>query len=77
MIKNSLFKILDTYSLEFLDLPNNYSELDLKHAIIGNVVEYSMSRNISPTQVSEYKLKLIDRKILENKLNEITEMLDK
>lgn len=162
------FKILDTYSLEFLDLPNNYSELDLKHSIISNlknfifevgkdftfvgeeyriqvgthdyyidllffnrelsclvafelktdefkseyiskmdfylealdrdvkksnekpsigiilcakkdssVVEYSMSRNISPTQVSEYKLKLIDRKILENKLNEITEMLDR
>ena len=30
-------KILDTYSLEFLDLPNHYSEKDLKKAIISNM----------------------------------------
>ena len=27
-------RILDTYSLEFLDLPNEYTEKDLKNAII-------------------------------------------
>lgn len=160
-------KLLDTYSLEFLDLPNNYSEKDLKKAIISNmkdfileigkdftfvgeeyrvqvgnedfyidllfynrtlcclvafelkiekfkpeyiskmdfylealdrqekkenenpsvgvilcaskdekVVEYAMSRSMSPTMVSQYTLKLIDKKILENKLKEITEIVE-
>ena len=31
---------LDTYSLEFLDLPNNYSERDLKKAIISNMKDF-------------------------------------
>lgn len=155
-------RILDTYSLEFLDLPNNYSEKDLKKSIISNmkdfileigrdftyvgeeyrvqvgnedfyidllfynrtlsclvafelkigkfkpeyiskmdfylealdrqerkenenpsvgvilcaskdeqVVEYAMSRTMSPTMVSQYTLKLIDKKLLEEKLKEI------
>ena len=153
-------RILDTYSLEFLDLPENFSENDLRNSIINNlknfileigkdftfisneyrvqvgnhdffidllfynrelsclvafelklgeykaeylgkmnlylealdrdikkenenpsvgiilcsskdkeVVEYSMSKNMSQTLISEYKLKLIDKKILENKKN--------
>ncbi len=45
-------RILDTYSLEFLDLPN------------------------SPTMVSQYTLKLIDKKLLENKLKEISDMVE-
>ena len=160
-------KILDLYSLEFLDLPNEYSEKDLKNAIIKNlknfilevgrdftfigdeyrvqvgnhdffidllfynrelsclvafelkldefipeylgkmnfyletldrdvkkknenpsvgvilcsskdkdVVEYSLSKNMSQTLISEYKLKLIDKKLLENKLNEMKKMLE-
>ena len=155
-------RILDTYSLEFLDLPNQYSEKDLKKAIISNmkdfileigkdftyvgeeyrvqvgnqdfyidllfynralsclvafelkiddfkpeyiskmdfylealdrqekkenenpsvgvilcaskdeqIVEYAMSRSMSPTMVSQYTLKLIDKKLLEEKLKEI------
>lgn len=155
-------KLLDTYSLEFLDLPNKYSENDLKKGIISNmkdfileigkdftyvgeeyriqvgnedfyidllfynralsclvafelkidkfkpefiskmdfylealdrqekkenenpsvgvilctdrdeeVVKYAMSRSMSPTMVSQYTLKLIDKKLLENKLKEI------
>ena len=39
------------------------------------VVEYAMSRSMSPTMVSEYTLKLIDKKILENKLKEIAEII--
>lgn len=39
------------------------------------VVEYAMSRSMSPTMVSEYTLKLIDKKILENKLKEIAETI--
>mgnify|MGYP004460521649 FL=1 len=160
-------KILDTYSLEFLDLPNNYSEKDLKNAIISNmrdfileigkdfsfvgeeyrvqvgnedfyidllfynrtlsclvafelkigkfkpeyiskmdfylealdrqekkenenpsvgvilcaskdeqVVEYAMSRSMSPTMVSQYTLKLIDKKLLEEKLKEINDIVE-
>ena len=160
-------RILDTYSLEFLDLPNEYSEKDLKNAIIKNmknfilevgkdftfisdeyriqvgnhdffidllfynrelsclvafelklgefkaeylgkmnlylealdrdvkkekenpsvgvilcsskdkeVVEYSLSKNMSQTLISEYKLKLIDKKLLENKLKEVSEIFE-
>ncbi len=160
-------KLLDTYSLEFLDLPRNYSERDLKKSIISNmkdfileigkdftfvgeeyriqvgnqdfyidllcynrtlsclvafelkigefqpeyiskmdfylealdrqekkenenpsvgvilcsgkneqVVEYAMSRSMSPTMVSQYSLKLIDKKILENKLREIANIVE-
>ncbi len=35
------------------------------------VVEYAMSRSMSPMLVSEYKLKLPDKKILERKLQEL------
>ena len=161
-------RILDTYSLEFLDLPNEFSEKDLKKSIIKNlkdfileigkdftfigdeyrvqvgnhdyyidllfysrqllclvafelklgefipeyigkmnlylealdrdvkkenenpsvgiilcsskdkdVVEYSMSKNISQTMISEYKLKLIDEKLLENKLKEVKEIINR
>lgn len=160
-------KILDLYSLEFLDLPNEYSEKDLKNAIVKNlkdfilevgkdftfigdeyrvqvgnhdlfidllffnrelsclvafelklgefkaeylgkmnlylealdrdvkkknenpsvgvilcsskdknIVEYSLSKNMSQTLISEYKLKLIDKKLLENKLNEMNRILE-
>ena len=40
------------------------------------VVEYSMSKNKSQTLISEYKLKLIDKKILENKLKEVKNLFD-
>jgi predicted nuclease of restriction endonuclease-like (RecB) superfamily len=39
------------------------------------VVEYTMSRNLSPTVVSEYKTKLIDKKLLEQKLREFNALL--
>ena len=160
-------KILDTYTLEFLDLPQEYSEKDFRKAIIKNlknfileigkdftfiseeyriqvgnedfyidllfynralsclvafelkigkfkpeyvskmdfylealdrlekknnenpsvgiilcnskdekVVEYTMSRTMSPTLVSEYRLKLIDRKILQDKLKQISDIIE-
>ena len=159
-------KILDLYSLEFADLPNEYSEKDLRKSIMNNlkmfileigksfsfvgeeyrvqvgthdyfidllffnreysclvafelkvgefkaeyiskmglylealdrdvkkknenpsvgiilctdkddtVVEYALSKNLSQTLVSEYKLKLIDSKLLENKIREMKEIL--
>ena len=39
------------------------------------VVEYSMSRSLSPTLVSEYALQLIDKKLLEDKLREYNALL--
>jgi len=35
-----------------------------------------MSRTLSPMMVSEYKLKLIDKKFLEDKLKEITTLVE-
>lgn len=40
------------------------------------VVEYAMSRTMSPTMVSEYTLKLIDKKLLENKIREISDIVE-
>ena len=34
------------------------------------VVEFALSRSLSPTMVSEYNLKLIDKKLLQKKLKE-------
>lgn len=38
------------------------------------VVEFALSRSLSPTMVSEYKLKLIDKKLLQRKLKEYVEL---
>jgi len=161
VIKNENMRFLDNYILEFLDLPEKYSEKDLRLAIIGNlkqfileigkdftfvdqeypvqvggsdffidllfyhrglsclvafelkitkfkpeyiskmdfylealdrehkkpnenpsigvilcaskddeVVEFAMSRNLSPTMVADYTLKLIDKNLLTQKLKE-------
>ena len=40
------------------------------------VVEYAMSRTMSPTLVSQYTLKLIDKKLLEAKLKEIKTIVE-
>ena len=36
------------------------------------VVEYALSRSLSPTMVADYTLQLPDKKLLEEKLREIT-----
>lgn len=38
------------------------------------VVEYALSRSMSPTLVSDYTLHLSDKKLLQNKLRELTEL---
>ncbi len=40
----------------------------------SEVVEYALSRNLSPTMISEYKTKLIDKKLLEKKLHEFSQL---
>ena len=37
------------------------------------VVEYALSRSLSPTMVAEYQLCLPDKKLLQQKMREITE----
>ncbi|MDQ5920695.1 MAG: hypothetical protein QG673_751 [Pseudomonadota bacterium] len=39
------------------------------------VVEYALSRNLSPTLIAQYTTMLPDKKILQQKLHEITELL--
>ena len=40
------------------------------------VVEYALSRSLSPALIADYKLHLPDKKILENKLRELTEFAE-
>lgn len=40
------------------------------------VVEFALSRSLSPTMVSEYNLKLIDKKLLQRKLKEYLELAE-
>lgn len=39
----------------------------------NEVVEYALSRSLSPTLVAEYTTKLIDKKLLQQKLHELFE----
>ena len=41
-----------------------------------DVVEYSLSKNMTQTLISEYKLKLIDKKLLETKLKEMKLLIE-
>ncbi len=40
------------------------------------VVEFALSRSLSPTMISEYTLKLIDKNLLQKKLKEYTEIAE-
>ncbi len=52
-------RLLDTYSLEFLDLPNQYSEKDLKKAIISNMKDFILEIGKDFTYVGEeYKVQV-------------------
>jgi len=39
------------------------------------VVEYALSRSLTPTLVADYKLHLPDKRVLENKLRELQTLL--
>lgn len=42
----------------------------------NEVVEYSLSRSLSPTMVAEYRTKLPDKRLLQNKLSDIFSQID-
>ena len=55
-------KILDTYTLEFLDLPIHYTEKDLRQAIISNLKEFILEIGKDFTFISEeYRVQLDNR----------------
>jgi predicted nuclease of restriction endonuclease-like (RecB) superfamily len=39
------------------------------------VVEYALSRSLSPAMIADYKLRLPDKRVLENKLRELAELV--
>ncbi|MEO7209652.1 MAG: hypothetical protein ABIY35_01805 [Chitinophagaceae bacterium] len=41
------------------------------------VVKYAMARNTSPAIIAEYETKLIDKKILANKLHQLANVLNR
>ena len=43
----------------------------------AEVVEYAMARNISPAIIADYETRLIDKKLLANKLHQLVEQLSK
>ena len=68
----------DRYVMEFIGGKEYKSENSMKSALVqqmkdkdNEVVEYALSRSLSPTMVAEYKLCLPDKKLLQAKMREI------
>ena len=68
----------DQYVMEFIGGKEYKSENSMKSALVqqmkdkdNEVVEYALSRSLSPTMVAEYKLCLPDKKLLQAKMREI------
>lgn len=40
------------------------------------VVQYALARNVSPTMIAEYETKLIDKRVLQKKLHDLSESID-
>jgi hypothetical protein len=40
------------------------------------VVEYALSRNLSPTMVAQYEIQLPDKKLIQAKLHELSDALE-
>ncbi len=54
-------RILDQYSLEFLDLPNNYSEKDLRKSIVSNLKDFILEIGNDFTFIGEeYRIQVGD-----------------
>lgn len=73
----------DQYVLEFIGGKEYKTENWMKSALVqqmkdkdNEVVEYALSRSLSPTMVAEYKLCLPDKKLLQAKMREIENELN-
>ena len=64
----------------YIDVKKEQENLSVVVILCGSkdedVVEYSISKNMSQTMISEYKLKLIDKKLLETKLKKMKNLID-
>ena len=43
----------------------------------NEVIKYAMSRSLSPSMIADYKMKLIPKKILQDKMHELLSSLEK
>ena len=85
-LKVGKFKPSDLGQLEFyLEALDRDVKLPQENPSIGvllcrekndEVVEYALSRTLSPTVISQYKTKLIPKEILQQKMNELYEQLE-
>lgn len=79
----------DTLFVDFLDLPPKHSESRLKRGILQHmkqfilcpeadsaVVEYAMSRSMSPAMVAQYKRILIPQERMQQRLAEYCSMIE-
>ncbi|MFT5659906.1 MAG: RecB family endonuclease NucS [Sulfurimonas sp.] len=83
-LKIGKFKPSDLGQLEFyLEVLDRDVKRDDENPSIGillcrkkndEVVKYALSRSLSPTVVSEYETKLIPKKVLQDKMNELYEL---
>jgi len=70
------------FYLEALDRDAKLSHENLSIGVLlcreknDEVVEYALSRSVSPTVISEYETKLIPKEVLRKKLNEFYNLLD-
>lgn len=63
-------KILDTYSLEFLDLPNEFTEKDLKKSIIKNMKNFILEIGKNFTFIGEeYRIQVGNEDFYIDKVN--------
>ena len=61
----------ETYK-DFPKLSTLLSEISWSHNLaISEVVEYALSRSLSPTMISDNKTQLPDKKLLQQKLHEL------
>ena len=85
-LKIGKFKPSDLGQLEFyLEALDRDVKSDTENPSIGvlicsqkddEVVEYALSRSLSPTVIAEYETKLIPKKVLQDKLNELYSQLE-
>ena len=69
----------DTVFVDFLGLPQKHTEKKLRMVILcpeadKTVVEYAMSRSMSPTMVAEYKRQLIPKEKMQTLLQEYCDL---
>ena len=89
---NAPIMFKDTLFVDFLNLPKKHSESKLRKGLVEHpsigiilcpeadkvVVEYAMSRSMSPTMIAEYKRILIPQERMQQQLNEFCNLfLDK